>query len=139
MSTIRHICASFLFVLATLPLFGQQPVIFRQINTADSLARALAWVDKEFTKAEHKCHTLIWSLREIREGALALKQKGAFAFTMTDEWPSPESEFYVISFYEIILRDKMMDRYNRLHTYRINKKMRVEQYNPDDDSWLAQQ
>ncbi|HEY0740368.1 MAG TPA: hypothetical protein VGD40_02865 [Chryseosolibacter sp.] len=129
--------AALAFTIFGLGVKAQQPVAFRQISQADSVAKFIMWVDKEVSPQEKQCHSLIWKLRDIRKAANELMKKGSYPFTMTDEWPSPESEYYVVGFYEMKLLNNMMDKYVRLTTYRIDRKMKMERYNPEDDSWAA--
>jgi hypothetical protein len=137
MTKFRHACILLILLLAALSTAGQRKVIFKHINS-DPLAKTLSWVDKKVSPAEQKCHSLVWKIKEVRELALSVSKQGLHAFTMTDEWPSPESEYYIISFCEIATNDNLMDRYARLKTYRINKRMGIETYNAADDSWIAQ-
>jgi hypothetical protein len=120
-------------ILAAGHLCGQQQIVFLQINKNDSLARALE--GKKFISNEQKYHQMIWRLKAIRQQAINLHKKGAVAFTMTDDWPSPESGYFIISFYEMMMDNKIMDRYSRLQTYRINRRMKIERYNVEEDSW----
>lgn len=120
-------------VFAVVRLQAQQHIVFLQINKNDSLARALE--GKKFTGNEHKYHQIIWRIKSIRQKAIELNKKGAVAFTMTDDWPSPESRYYIISFYEMMIDNKMMDRYSRLETYRIDRRMKIERYSVEEDSW----
>jgi hypothetical protein len=116
-------------------LYGQHQIAFLQLSKNDSLAKALE--GRKFTVNEQKYHQLIWRLKTIRQEAIVLTKKGVVAFTMTDDWPSPDSEYYIISFYEMILNDKAMDRYSRLQTYRISRRMKIERYDPEEDSWVS--
>ena len=116
-------------------LNAQRQLIFLQLNKNDSLAKALE--GKKFTASEWKYHQMIWRLKDIRQKALELNKKGVMAFTMTDDWPSDESIYYIISFYEMALTNKTMERYSRLLTYRINKRMKIEIYNAENDEWTS--
>lgn len=122
-----------LFVFPVSQLCGQQQIVFVQLNKSDSLARALE--GKKFIANERKYHQMIWRLRAIRQQAIDVYKKGAIAFTMTDDWPSPESQYFIISFYEMMMDEKMMDRYSRLQTYRINRRMKIERYIIEEDRW----
>ena len=124
-----------LFVFTVLQVHAQQQLIFLQLNKNDSLAKALE--GKKFTANEWKYHQMIWRLKGIRQKALELNKKGVMAFTMTDDWPSDESIYYIISFYEMAMTNKSMERYSRLITYRINKRMKIEIYNVENDAWTS--
>ena len=116
-------------------LDAQQQIVFLQLNKHDSLARAIE--GKKFSGNELKYHQMIWQIKGIRQAAIELNKKGIIGFTMTDEWPSPDSFYYIISFYEMAVSNKTMERYSRLRTYRVNKRMRIEVYNIEDDDWKA--
>ena len=114
--------------------YGQRysSFVLRQLDTTDSIAKFLDLADIRTTVAERQKHKLVWTINEVRTGAIALRKQNIPTFTMTDETPTDKSPFYIIGFYEM-----MDEHYVRLLTYRVSKDLKIEKYNLKDDNWTS--
>lgn len=115
--------------------FAQKELGLHAIVKGDTISKVLEFEDEKMSNEELECHKLIWSLSKVKNDAIYLRKKKVYAFSMTEERTSKDSDYFVIGFFEMIVYNGVMDHYARLETYRINKRKEIETYSFSTNTW----